>query len=332
MLTAVGLMIGVSEDGSMACWWQAILTNICPLWSIFWSTMIIFSVICFLRDPKTRTEPISLYTHIVCWLLPVLLTFLILSTNKFGCYDGEEECWCFIADRENSGKWLTQFWGIVSFYMWIWIALIGYCCGFIYLLSVVPNIDEAKNRIRLVLARQLLGYPLIYVVTWTLNMVYDIHYHSHSSSDTLNSNSFQIALTCMPALQGALTGSLFLAFHITKFGVSQRRVHVSSVHTDGFDENDDKEYHRKLRAVIECVTPQACESNRQSSNPYSKRFFRFESMTPKGSSSTRHNFRTASSIELSNDHIKSPIGPQKPMGFLTPIKQGNEDGDCVEEL
>ena len=117
--TSVGMAIGLQKDNTFGCWAQVLLTNACPLWSIFWTNVIAFKVLQFQRYQSTQPEvmEISVYVHAVVWVLPIVLTFLILTTNTWGCAPEEGgECWCFIGERSDTPEWASTFWGMVSIY------------------------------------------------------------------------------------------------------------------------------------------------------------------------------------------------------------------------
>ena len=117
LCSSVGIAIGLQESGSVGCNLQTLLTNICPLWSIFWTTTIALYVVKLaVETNNNRSEPQKIYlqTHLVIWILPVVLTLLILTTNSFGCPESNSTCWCFVGQRQDSPHWTMQFWYYVS--------------------------------------------------------------------------------------------------------------------------------------------------------------------------------------------------------------------------
>lgn len=87
MMASIGMALGKTPNGSVACWYQGISTNFNYLSAILWSTVITFQV--WLIVCKKNVIKDLTYAHIVCWGIPLLATFLPLSTSTYANPDDE---------------------------------------------------------------------------------------------------------------------------------------------------------------------------------------------------------------------------------------------------
>lgn len=207
LITSIGVSFGLCKDRSILCWIQTILTGIGPLCSISWATILLIIVYQNLHKSFYRNNHISIQTHLVCWLFPIILTLLPLTTNRFGCVD-EEYCWCFLADRKNSPSWTQLFWIYACFYFWVWAALIGYLVCFLYLLC--QSRSDFNNQLHYFILRKLIGYPIIIFLCWSVTSVRDISFYIDPNNQIINSQPFSLLFNTLPGVQGTLTVSLFL--------------------------------------------------------------------------------------------------------------------------
>lgn len=222
LLTSFGGILGITKSGSLQCTFQAILTNLFPLSSMFWTTVIVY----FLFDIVARTNPVfrddliyNWWLHLICWGLPSLLTFLPLVTEDYGTFDGDPG-WCFLKSRPGSVGWTYEFWVIVSFYGWIYIAVVAYVvilCSVIYRLSsssLRSSTDESSATHVLVptLLLKLIWYPIIILVSWSVITIYVIWdaYNSKSARRYISDLPLFIPLTfSAPLLHGFLASLAF---------------------------------------------------------------------------------------------------------------------------
>jgi hypothetical protein len=171
------------------------------------------------NNSQTVRKEIPLPTHLICWGIPILVTFLILTTNTFGCANDDDstECWCWISDRSNSPRWTNQFWVFFSFYLWVWFSLLVYVAIFIFVLfnlqRMTGTVEKSIVGVRSILIRTLIGYPVIIIICWAMSSFYDIYITINPESPLLSDPILLIVYTCLPALQGTLTAGLFIFSH-----------------------------------------------------------------------------------------------------------------------
>jgi hypothetical protein len=208
LVSSLGMIFGYCSDHSTLCWFQAVLTNLGPLWSIFWTTLLIYLVWGHLTS---KNLDLSLPIHLFCWLIPIFLTFLPLLTNRFGCL-GEQECWCFIAKRSDTPSWSTLFWIYLTFYFWMWLAFFGYI---IFLLLIwFQHLPGANNsEVSIVIIKKLIGYPIIFLLCWFLPALHDIFLYTNISG-RIETKTFLILFACLPSLQGVFTSLLYLITYL----------------------------------------------------------------------------------------------------------------------
>lgn len=88
LMFSVGGIIGIPKDKTVPCYAQSFLTNYFPLCSMFWSIVIVLSLysVCNSRQENYKfvTEKSLIYIHCTCWLAPLVITLLPLTTENFG--------------------------------------------------------------------------------------------------------------------------------------------------------------------------------------------------------------------------------------------------------
>lgn len=234
----IGTSFGTVPEGSALCYMQSILTNIFPLSSLFWTTYMAYCGVQFLNSYGTIKKEFStsIAAHLICWIVPAIVTLLPLSTNSYGCYD-EDECWCFLKYKPAQPPWIIQFWYIFSFYFWVWGAYFLYITLFIYMACRLKGMNAefgfSQRRIDSVLSK-MIAYPLTVLFCWFLTTYYDIVETASPKSSILSNNAFNISTSTVPCLQGFLTS---LAFFITNYYtiIDKRRSHsVEQTEHGGF--------------------------------------------------------------------------------------------------
>lgn len=209
--SALGGSFGYVHEGTSICTIQAILTNIFPLSSVFWVTILIYIYLQLL----TSHESINLIyytTHIFCWGFPVLLTFLPLTTNKFGIFNGDTG-WCWLDERSNTPSWASFFWNLISFYLWIWLAIGVYLLFYFYILYEIKTryetFSSSENILRTL--HKISLYPLSVVSCWLVPCLYDqLDYFQNQNSST-NTLIFDELSSITPLLQGLFTCIIFVS-------------------------------------------------------------------------------------------------------------------------
>jgi len=210
---SIGIAIGLTQNGTVQCYTQALLTNIFPISSVFWTTVIAY-VLYTVVSSSTSLDVLSPYVSIWCWVVPVLLTLLPLTTNTYGTL-GEEYGWCFIEKTSSTPKHATVIWVILSFYVWIWLALFLYVILFFFIRwKARHQTEEYKKRTFRVLYK-LCWYPAIVLICWIYPTVYDIFDSLNSQRDEIvhSRESFNVAYIT-PSVQGLLTAVAFFSSQI----------------------------------------------------------------------------------------------------------------------
>jgi hypothetical protein len=172
---SLGMAFGHPEDGSIQCVIQAILTNIFPIAGVLWTTLI--SWLLLIHVFKLRSiDRFSWQITFLCFFLPLFVTFLPLTTEQFGLQNTESG-WCFLKDRPHSPSWTLLFWTAVSFYLWMWGAMIIYLILFTCvayetyrIFSRNPNASNRKTFYRIFVY---FIFPLNVFLSWLPATLYD---------------------------------------------------------------------------------------------------------------------------------------------------------------
>jgi hypothetical protein len=170
---ALGTSMGIPNDGSIACSIQAILTNIGPVGTLTWTTVLAYHVFAILAYPVSysqRNITISNQLSSICWGIPIIVTILPLSTVKYGLMEGG---WCYIKEGQHY-KWTLHLWYVVSYFGWLYSAIIVYVALIFYVYFYHLR-DPSKSTTAphiIAVVRKLLWYPIILLCTWCVNTIY----------------------------------------------------------------------------------------------------------------------------------------------------------------
>ena len=200
---AISYSFGLVKDRSPLCWVQAIMTNVFPVAGIFWTTILAYLLFSVISTGKMMKE-LSLGIHLFCFVLPIILTLLPLSTNRYGARG--DYGWCFIDNRSDSPEWSQTFWVIASFYLWIWIAIILFIALYAF---IIWRLQLVRNEMVKMSVNNIIWYPLAVVVCWCLPTIYDITY-SLDKSRTMRENGVFFNFSFLsPMFQGTLNTIIF---------------------------------------------------------------------------------------------------------------------------
>jgi hypothetical protein len=226
LFSSIGISLGFSYRGSIKCYAQGILTNIFPISGVFWTTIIAYQLATSIFQRRMVTK-INYQLHLLCWGLPVLVTFLPLITNDIGPEDGDRG-WCFLKNRSNSPSWSLLFWTIVSFYLWIWGAMIIFCLLFFAIVYETYRIFRVSGTNDHISSAQLSSttpsfaairhsfyrfgwYPLNVILCWFIPTIYDI-FDARNTHNNLTEHPIVNAVSnCAPGLLGFLNVAAFIA-------------------------------------------------------------------------------------------------------------------------
>lgn len=167
LLVAIGTLIGLPSDGSLACFIQSPLVNIGQVAQIFWVTVLAYYLYMILSAVTLRLQSanvlVSWKMYLLCYGVPVLVSFLPLTTVPFGAIDGG---WCYIKEGSKY-KWTLELWYVVSIFFWLYGAIAIYFGLFYYIYVkmyrdgssvVVKSVAKAVSRI--------VWYPIALVVNY----------------------------------------------------------------------------------------------------------------------------------------------------------------------
>ena len=251
LVTSSGLIFGFSNDRTHICRAQAFLTNIGPLWSLFWTLRISILVMKIIyknfqpvttpptttkrfsfssgnslpqlasRRPTTLANELesSFFCHLFCWIWPLILTLFILTTNRYGCGGNADVCWCFIGDRSDSPNWTQAFWTIAAFYFWVWLSILVYTIVFLLALYRCHTLRESlsKSSVEGVIVRTLLPYLLVITICWIFPTIFDVTIAISPNSILVTSHMSLLIASILPTLQGMFTGMIFIRLVIKEW-------------------------------------------------------------------------------------------------------------------
>jgi hypothetical protein len=211
LMASIGMALGPSENGTAACWYQGLSSTGSYLSSVFWTSVITYQVYeVVVKEGKVLKDMATI--HKVCWGLPLFLTFIPLSTSTYNNPD-DEATWCFVADRRGSPPWSQLFWFIVSFYMWLWMAMLW---SAFMLVSIGLKLRKLRVVPEVILSTigKLALYPVIITVCWSLNTLANIYTFSTGHTYDDLSTPWLIVTNLgivMATLQGLLNALVFLS-------------------------------------------------------------------------------------------------------------------------
>lgn len=204
------MILGDLPSGSSGCWFQGITTNYNFLVSIFFTTVLAYELLSLVRMQQGIQNYKLVYAF--CWLFPLIVTLLPLSTNTYSNSDPPAGTgWCFIGNRSDSPKWSLTFWVLMSFYFWIWICIIIVCYLYInivkqlYRATLYSDMEISGSIITLSL------YPILLVFCWSFTSVVDINSSLGSNAyKNVNIEVINALALILPSLQGFLHSIIFV--------------------------------------------------------------------------------------------------------------------------
>lgn len=212
-LSSIGGLLGISKSGSLKCSIQTLLTNIFPLSSIFWTTIIsyiLYNIIKCTKITISLNNNITslIWIHLICWGIPIIVTLLPLTTETYGTYDGNDG-WCFLEPGKNS--WTYDFWVYVSFFGWVYLALIIYIVLIAYISFYASNSSTGQVTRSLInkILYKLIWYPIIILISWSIITAYILWDAYNPSSPALQNNTFIYFTFSVPLFSGFFTSVAF---------------------------------------------------------------------------------------------------------------------------
>jgi hypothetical protein len=163
--TSFANSFGFVRDDSPECWVQGIVTNVFAVSSIAWTVVV--SLI--LNHAVTRAVMLEItpLMHLICWGLPVIVTFIPLSEVSFGSKGGQNLCFF-----ETPDFFKLVLWRWIGFYVWIMLGVVIIIFLFINMFCKKTNMITEKAFLKK-LFHKLKYYPVTIVVCWLPVAVFD---------------------------------------------------------------------------------------------------------------------------------------------------------------
>jgi hypothetical protein len=202
MLTSFGSLTGAPADGSGACWFEGIVTNIFTLSSVLWTavlTLMLYSLLVSKHPMK-----VTLLTHAICWGIPLLATFLPFIDSTYGSPGGAED-WCWVVTTDDAPAWVPVLWYWLSFYAWLWLAFATTIVTFCLIILEFKKILPTTRATFLSIFNKLSGYPIIILACWLGSSVSDFYEYTDPNFGLDDGpNALITAMDCSMGLLSAL--------------------------------------------------------------------------------------------------------------------------------
>ena len=208
-------IVGAPQNKSGACWFEAIVSNIFGLSSYFWNVVVFYLLYCVVVHSKIYQ--INVWTHVVCWGLPVIVTLFPLTQTTYGTDDYVPQ-WCFVVESDRTvlpkPYWITTFWVWMSYYSWVWfVFIVDFTMLFLIILKSYRSNYQAETISNIHnITSKLVWYPLIIVFADGLSTFSDTE-ATIAPADFQPFDNFtkfrSIASNVLPCTQGILTALVF---------------------------------------------------------------------------------------------------------------------------
>ena len=207
LLAVFPFSLGPSYGGDPICYVQATFTNFFALSSVLWTSFIVY-ILYDVVVKRHSLEGIYFQAHIVCWGIPLLTTFLPLTTDKFGVYDGEENGYCGVAPRSDSALWTSEFWSFL--FDIILICTLLFTASMLYFIysSLNQQGPQFVSAYIDMAVRKLKYYPIIILVCWSVQVYLDV-VKVYFDDENLIPPWLLIISDTLICLQGSLTAWAF---------------------------------------------------------------------------------------------------------------------------
>lgn len=205
-IASIGIGLGKTANGSFACYFQGITTNLNYVGSIFWSTVICYQL--YIAACKNKIILDMRPLHIICWGVPLASSLLVFTTNTYG-NEKEENSWCFVANRKDSPSWGQMFWALASFYFWVWLCIILNLSMLSYVYYYQFTIDQQNASNVRASVYKLVLYPVILILCWSIDSIVNIIDITRKGGLKNSSNPASKVAVTMSGLQVVLFAIVF---------------------------------------------------------------------------------------------------------------------------
>lgn len=214
MLSSLGSSMGEAPNGTAACYFQGLATNVFSLSSFYWVTYITYML--YVIVVLGRAPTVTWSAHIICWGVPLLATFLPFIDVTYG-NDDTSPGWCFIQGLDGSGggasddanqAFLKTMWYWLSYYVHVWLCIFAILVLAIRTYHAIRHEHKSSSQpILMSIFRQLLYYPPIIVFCWLYTTFYDCYILG--LSDYEQPLGLKALAESIPCLQGTLMAGVF---------------------------------------------------------------------------------------------------------------------------
>lgn len=206
---SIGAILGDTDNEPVSCWIQGLFVNYFFLVSIFWSTVIAYQLYVVVHTGKQIKN--MTFFHFVCWGFPLITTFLPLSTNIYAQFDDDHSAWCVVRDKMSTPSWGEDVWGLLSFYVWLWLCVFSVISLYTSIALRARQIGGINSSSEISKAvRRMALYPIIIAVCWVfptvavVNLIITDKFQEYQGSYIVD-----IGSNILPPLQGVLLSIVF---------------------------------------------------------------------------------------------------------------------------
>eukprot|EP01041_Mallomonas_annulata_P002885 gene2885-5663_t len=210
-IASIATSFGELEDSTDICVVQGVMSNVFPLASVFWTLAITYLL--YANVVLLKPFQITRYLHMMCWGFPTLITLFIYTTNRIGLPDPDNVGWCFVGNTSSSPGWSMSFWTMMSFYVWIFLAIVAMIAILILIHIETGKMKASRSRIMSnntaqITVTSVYIYPAVVFLCWIIPCVTDMidaqSTSSYAGKEILNGIS-----STLPLIQGFITSTVF---------------------------------------------------------------------------------------------------------------------------
>ncbi|RDD39779.1 G-protein coupled receptor 1 [Trichoplax sp. H2] len=158
LINSITFLMADSVEPSPKCTFEAVMITI-SVWAILlWVILITFNLY-WSAVAKKSTERFEIYYHLIGWGIPVVISVIPFSSNKYG----PAGVWCWI---ENDPAWRFAIWYGPRFLI-IFVLFLVYFYIFKYVrkqTSMWTGCHERERELMRENVKPLMAYPLVYLL------------------------------------------------------------------------------------------------------------------------------------------------------------------------
>jgi hypothetical protein len=156
--------MGFPRAESPLCWVQGLIQNYFAVAGWFWTTVLAYRVYCFVRYGRCKLK--KRYMHLICWVLPIFLTLVPLTTADYGNQKAHAQT-CVYVRRGDNARWWVPVWAYTTFFGWLFL------CIFLMLAwQIITYVKYRNSNMQAIVSRtydKVYLYPIAMIVCWMLS-------------------------------------------------------------------------------------------------------------------------------------------------------------------